>query len=368
MKSSLVLLIMLLSVFFVCCRNSTDEEISKLKVIKVFDSQNKALRFSSIELLPLQTLDSVYLGDQLALEEYKGDLFILDRIRGTVYRFSEKGEYVNNIGRLGKGPEEFLGIRDFLIYNDTVEILSGLGKYSTISKYHKNGEFIGKKKYDYVAMAFDRLENKYFFYMSYNRFHKFRIEVLDLKGDVLESYFRNKSSVLTVDEDVFRRNGTELFFAESFNNVLYDYKDGKMIPKMKLDYGSLNIPRKFFELDGTKGFELITKHGFGNVTDYMKTSKLTFINSVIQSTKETYLRQMIIDKNGIVKEKDVKSEKEYYFRYPQLMKNDQLVYLMYPNYIIQNKEKFLELPIANPEVLEEISEFDNPIIAYCKIK
>lgn len=95
--------------------------------------------FDSIRVIPLENSDSVLLTGADRVEVRDGDIYVLNRSR--VYRFDSYGNFINTIGRIGKGPGEYRYAYDF-DFNPESENIFLLSPFGTAYEYTTRGEFI----------------------------------------------------------------------------------------------------------------------------------------------------------------------------------------------------------------------------------
>ena len=65
----------------------------------------------SIEIVPLDGDDTHLLGSRVEIDTDGKDWFIADKENGKLFRYSGEGRFLNEIGRRGNGPGEFLKLQ-----------------------------------------------------------------------------------------------------------------------------------------------------------------------------------------------------------------------------------------------------------------
>jgi len=91
----------------------------------------------------------VLLNEITKLLIFQERLFILDTKANALYSFDLNGSFINQIGSLGPGPEEYATCTDFTIDTDKKEILILDSMLKKIFKYNPiNGKFIGSFHFD----------------------------------------------------------------------------------------------------------------------------------------------------------------------------------------------------------------------------
>jgi len=140
---------MLLSVVvsLIGCNNKAKEEISEVKHVDI-DWNTLAGNESSLsdfvisyKYVPLETnpeclmewIDKIIVRDSI--------LYVFERSRhGRIFLFTSAGKYLRKIDRFGKGPGEYIGIRDFNISKDNSKIFI-LTKSDNILIFNNDGSF-----------------------------------------------------------------------------------------------------------------------------------------------------------------------------------------------------------------------------------
>jgi len=125
--------------------NSPLEFPIEIDVEKLIQSEFKEIGLSSvvdsIEYIPLETTDSSLIG--LIQQVVIADSFIFVCTGKKILKFNREGNYLQQIGSLGRGPGQFLGLRNISI-DDTRETLFIYPNYSSmLIKYTYTNDYIG---------------------------------------------------------------------------------------------------------------------------------------------------------------------------------------------------------------------------------
>lgn len=97
--------------------------------------------FDSVNIIPTESINVPIVGQMEIFHYYKGCIYILDKKKHSVFIFTDKGKFVKEINRMGKGPGEYTDIKYFEInpYEETIDIMSKTG---TLYRYTFDGNFI----------------------------------------------------------------------------------------------------------------------------------------------------------------------------------------------------------------------------------
>ena len=147
MKIFLLLMPLLLG----CSSNNRTGEMGRTPVINLSDkvAEVSSLPLSEatakVDVIPLQSTEKSILGRILKVQvtnDYIWVNHIIDS-HGHLYRFSRSGKYLNKIGKLGQGPEEFTRMSDFIIDEEHQEVyiittVSGIKVYDFEGNYKRD--------------------------------------------------------------------------------------------------------------------------------------------------------------------------------------------------------------------------------------
>ena len=125
----------------------------KIKIINMPETyqyeSNLSLILEKIEYIPLATSKECHLVMPLKTAFHNNHFFILDFLRG-LYVFDQKGTYSHQNGKIGRGPGEFIEIRDF-DFDEKGNVL--ILDYNRILRYRPDGNYLDKYlEFDFVTI------------------------------------------------------------------------------------------------------------------------------------------------------------------------------------------------------------------------
>lgn len=370
MKKNILFLIV-----FLCSCHTKEVRNNSFELIDVLGLSGKEINYESIKLVGLQTGKDLFLGDRLKIKLINNEFFVADLgSQKCVFRFDQDGRFLNRVGRVGNGPQEYNNMIDFLGDGDTINILSSNGTKSKITGYQTNGDYLYTKSIDLYATSFEKTDSNYIFYTGYNKpFHPFRIYTTDSNGKIINSYLKNETELnLPVIENNFFRLDSMVYFKEAFNNLVYQFNQDSLDAIHGLDFGEYRIPDNFYKMEMMQGFDMINKKGFANIVNYFRNKNLEVFQIVLQKGETpAHIYQIICDNNQSILYASKYDEDNLKIPFKQLISmtnNDELVYLFDPADIVKNKEVYKKLPISDWNLINGITENDNPVIAICKIR
>jgi hypothetical protein len=95
----------------------------------------------SIEYIPLETCKKALIKD--IFQTVPMDSFIFVFTSRNVFKFSQKGKYISQIGENGRGPGEYPGIRNISVDNKNKQVFIYPNFIRKLLKYTSHNEFIG---------------------------------------------------------------------------------------------------------------------------------------------------------------------------------------------------------------------------------
>ncbi len=177
MKKIGYLLILILP-FMVSCKKSrtvesfvTNDSLFQIITVNPDDINRKERsRISeiaeSIEYIPLQTEDSILIGEVSKIIVWENKYYILDKLSETIFCFGSDGKYQNRIYRQGTGPDEYLRIFNFTIDRGTgnIVIYSDMGQ--GLYEYTSDGKFVKKTSVSFILSSFQPQGDRIYYYLG----------------------------------------------------------------------------------------------------------------------------------------------------------------------------------------------------------
>lgn len=122
MKSKITsgLLLLAVAILFVgCSEKSVNQQVKHIDLSESWKSPEKGLLSSiadDIEYIPLETTPNCLIGNHRALEVTPLKKYLLIHEHNKVMKlFDRQGNFLNTIGRIGKGPEEYIPLNKYFV-------------------------------------------------------------------------------------------------------------------------------------------------------------------------------------------------------------------------------------------------------------
>ena len=234
-------------------------------------------------VIPLETHPEALLGSLSLIEQDESGIFIVSGQKETVYHFSREGNYLNSFSHSGKGPGEYLKIRNMRIVPKTKTLLVSDARLNKMFRYTFNGELVkefrlpqGTARFAILqngntALHIGRLVNP-----EGDNLHLNELVILDPEGSIVQKHFPYTSLLHFEFGNPLTRpdkDGT-VYYSKQFDFNLYRLApDGKPEVHLRLDYGS-----HMAKLEDMEGPDL------DNLMRLQKQGKRTVIDDLINTT------------------------------------------------------------------------------------
>lgn len=261
-NTRLFLSLIILTILGIGACDSKEELTADLLTVEVtpeYKKVNLSEIIESIQVIPLKT-SSELLIPRVADVAYSNEYLIISDAR-SIYRFSTKGEFINQIGSRGQGPGEFRSIKSMAVDWDREQVfLAGDFK---IMCYKFDGSLIWEKKAAVIIEAIHITQEG--LQVIVPSFGKKKSASNKLLNEVflinLNKEFDFKDSITIRSTEVDQLTGATMpvglrfisevgsdkfiYFPVPFKDALirdtlYQLKDDKLIPSLKLDMGVRN--------------------------------------------------------------------------------------------------------------------------------
>ena len=209
----------------------------------------------SVEVVPLETTGKALIGlvGKILLLP-NGNVLI--KSTASMFMFSPKGKFLFQIGKNGRGPEEYLTIDDVCLSQDARElwILGGceIVKYST-----ETGRFIRKTTLELpeICNGFDAIasgpgHSAFLYYcpqMDENNFSEdfYCLYRYDEQGRILQKFLPRKDYGLNIALITQASDNRYILRPQDSDNICYYLSDSLPVPRVKIDFGKETIKNRY---------------------------------------------------------------------------------------------------------------------------
>ena len=209
----------------------------------------------SVEVVPLETTGKALIGlvGKILLLP-NGNVLI--KSTASMFMFSPEGKFLFQIGKNGRGPEEYLTIDDVCLSQDARElwILGGceIVKYST-----ETGLFIRKTTLELpeICNGFDAIasgpgHSAFLYYcpqMDENNFSEdfYCLYRYDEQGRILQKFLPRKDYGLNIALITQASDNRYILRPQDSDNICYYLSDSLPVPRVKIDFGKETIKNRY---------------------------------------------------------------------------------------------------------------------------
>ena len=209
----------------------------------------------SVEVVPLETTGKALIGlvGKILLLP-NGNVLI--KSTASMFMFSPEGKFLFQIGKNGRGPEEYLTIDDVCLSQDARElwILGGceIVKYST-----ETGRFIRKTTLElpeicngFGAIASGPGHSAFLYYcpqMDENNFSEdfYCLYRYDEQGRILQKFLPRKDYGLNIALITQTSDNRYILRPQDSDNICYYLSDSLPVPRVKIDFGKETIKNRY---------------------------------------------------------------------------------------------------------------------------
>lgn len=179
-----------------------------------------------------------------------GKVYILDKSKKILSTFDESGKFLQNIGRKGTGPQDFMAISDFdLTNNGQVYLLDGFRDKDRLFIYDADHDLERSMELSFEADVVKvTREGSILFGLSSWNFGDFKGKRILRTDDNLKYNF----AILDFDEGLnetiwmdyqFGSYGPEIYYNKPIDNKVHVFdQKGHIKQVLKFDFGMLNVP------------------------------------------------------------------------------------------------------------------------------
>lgn len=342
-------------------------DIDDLKPIKMSEL------FSEIRYLPLETNPNCLIGYMNVKVFGKNILINSFDGGGNIYRFSENGKFLNEVGKKGRGPGEYEDAKDVCIFGDTVYVVSNFS--SSILCYSLDGAFLKKYKLKFNGWPSSilKLPDNSFLVSLTNTTNFGRLLKTDGNFNVLKGYFRNNPIRYTSYFMSLPVSSRGIFYFYEVIDTIYEVSGKYPKPAIIIDHGKYGKPKNFISSVGDISDDdkyptnciLEISNNYLNLMLYYGPKRISsMILYRFSDGKRVQFEELINDiDNGIT---------DRWFG--QLRKPDQMIFTLMPTTILDrfakmtNAEKHDPKSLKFVEMASKITLESNPVLMICKLK
>ena len=300
-------------------------------------------------IIPLEFNEYSLIDNNSSIKKDGKDLFIYNRNKANpVLHFDMDGNFLNTIGSVGLGPNEFTEILDVIVdeNNSTIEILS----YNSIIFFSYSGKPFKTEKIDIPASSFTKENDYYWFYIGNDiTYSKYRLFQTDDKFNIINNYLSDKSNMLPIMEYNFRQSPFNTF-RESFFNNIYNINGDSLTMSYTVKFPGMEFPDYAHNLHPLEVVQYLKQQHYASIMCYLENDNYIYMQIMECETNASIkYYHWIINKNNN-QEKIIRTGFiiDSYLSSPQLLTKDNKLYFL--GYPIETEEEYID-PNTNPSLV-----------------
>ena len=286
LSSIKILIVIVYSVFFVRCKESTKEPYSS-QIIKLNPAKTEQIRFSqlfsSAEVFTFNNYDDVVYAKPSKIIVKNNLVYMLASRMILVWNLN--GDLLLNISRKGNGPGEYIGINDFIVEDNGYIIVNDNGGKKMI-RYNDQGEYVNTINHKLNSYNFTKIKDE--LYINAGDLggaqSDYKIHVWDETKNIITNRFLKKgkeSSYFGVLEySNFSFFNDTLSYSQAFSNIIYQLTDNAAIPRLVIDFGNNNLP---------KGYAGEFNDMFSFMESFMSSNYASYIDGYMEGNNYLFL-------------------------------------------------------------------------------
>lgn len=252
--------LIIIAVLFVACSGSQnknkesviEDDLPQIDLTSL--TKKEFIQIDSVTVLPLKMPDNIFMGHVNMLKtDRKGNIYIFDAENANaIYAFDKYGSYVWKLDKRGRGPDEYVEISDFDIYEDMVIIYNRPSKQMLFYSI-QDLNYIKTKdvSFDYYA-GFRKLSNGWALISEDNSSKDgiLRLTTEDMRDVKTSIYDDNDRVVRELSASIsFNEQDGTLYYIGSHDGIVYEISDDKFKKKFKINYSLYGIPKEVYQVD-----------------------------------------------------------------------------------------------------------------------
>ncbi len=342
--------------------------------------------FSIIEHIPIPTDSNFLIGNIDKLSITDSLIILMDKsISNSIFIFDKQGNDKLKIHKPGKGPGEYNVLTD--MYYDTNKGAIGIHckRRRKLIYYTPQGEYIQEKTVPFYVSRVLPLTDNYALFCDYScntetekKQNFANIILSDSQKGIISTanYFNGnikRSIVYSSDPDFSRWSNDTLSIKPDHSNIIYHLTSDNIFSAYKLNFGKYTLDHRFWNLAYKENttFEKITElcdnlgicESFNVLEDkdylflrYKFKGKVCSVFYSKKTGKMFNIKKFNNDMDGIT------------VFYPKLIKDNKIYCTLTTEDLLTAKDYLIQNKLISPKLINNVKEFDNPIIVAFTLK
>jgi len=339
-------------------------------------------KFKDIELVQLESSDSVLVGAVYSLILNGDKVYVLDISTKSAFIFDKTGKSISVINDYGQGPDEYLELSTFHLDKDNNLVLVDNGSKKK-HVYTSLGKFVSVEKIPYSFKSIDYLSD------GTEVVVRDMVDSSNLVGHILNVTTNRGEDyeflpfVYQSGSTIFEKNqcvtvtGNEFYYNSLSSDTIWKYSDGTLVPQYVIDFQGKGVPQDVYALGPNK---------FGEAFyDLILKGEIAYWAYITNVSGDKIDVTYVYNKNVCFCKYDVKSHTASQFYGPTIgdimlselsvgsFYTDNTLCFVLDNYKISqlDKGRLEKVSESYPQIYEVLSNTkmdDNPVLLLAKFK
>jgi len=323
--------------------------------------------FSINKLIPLEASDKSLINFIDKVKVASDRIFIYDYKSQRLLQFKNNGDFLRQIGQRGKGPGEYLELNDFEIdpKNEIVYLLD----YKRIHSYSFKGDYIGTNKTEYFGYKIVLSNDNGFFFYGARMDDK--LIVTNPKFRLQATYFPYSPAYEVDNLYSFSQLADKTFFHLPRIDTIYEIINGSPVPSFFVNFNGRNFTSEDYSRLSEADKNNISEYQFNDrhhlwCVGFLPCQDHVFLAINYRGQGHLGLYNLKTDNKEFV---DVSKIENDLFGihvpfYPRGVTENEYIIDISPHALIDDKTSAFYL--ANKTILENLSEYSNPVLLFAK--
>jgi hypothetical protein len=342
--------------------------------------------FSAVDYIPIPTDNDFLIGNIDKLLVTENNVLIMDKyITHSVFIFDKMSTKKIQLYKQGNGPGEYISMQDVFFDSDKQEVAIYCNMRKKLLYYNLEGKFVREKPVSFFGARFSPVGKnevmfcEYFINHTGKKRKKYPNIILSSRiGDIKSSadfFFEDVdvSIVWSSLPDFSKVDERVVSIKPDHCNIVYHVSEDSIFPAYQLDFGKYNIDARYWKKarennvtlkrvdDYCNSLELCESYCILEDADYLffnyKQKNKIYTAFYSKKTKK------LINANAFMNDMD-----QITAFYPIYIQDKKIYCILSSEDIITAKSYLTQNKLLPADVLNNVQEFDNPVIAVFTLK
>lgn len=321
------------------------------------------------DVVCLDTNDSVLVSDIMKFEFYKNKIYVKDNTE-QFFIFDNRGNFINKIFELGRGPNQYSEITDFSIYGDKIVIYDS--EISKLLFYDLNGNYLNSKQINWGAEHLS-FYNDSILLFSNSLSSSNLLLIYDINRDIIcDSFIKHRDEYSCILFQNFTNYKKSIYYTHYTSQILYEVltinNEFNVIPKYYVDFGKNNL--NVDEMEYSSFFKAnVPSPSMATIDYFLETDNYIYLSVNCDEIFEETINIYISKSDNKIYYTHSSNKKMNLIIVPETTdSDDNFICIISPedfNYSDLNIDK---LPLDNRSKIKELKDTDNPVLILYKLK